>query len=118
MRKPLLAAVFLSIVLPVPFAGPAFAQQADRVLVIFGNDKCPTNASGEEIVVCSRRPLRASPDLAQPFVTPAVEPSYCVRAPPIAETPPDTMNAMNCAGSASTCSTALLGTMRMLPAKL
>ncbi len=56
MRKPLLAAAFLSVILPVPFAAPALAQQADRVLVIFGNDKCPTNASGEQIVVCSRRP--------------------------------------------------------------
>lgn len=37
-------------------AMPAFAQQTDRVLTIYGNDKCPTNASGEEIVVCYRRP--------------------------------------------------------------
>jgi hypothetical protein len=35
---------------------PALAQKADRVLIIFGNDKCPTNASGDEIVVCARRP--------------------------------------------------------------
>jgi hypothetical protein len=35
---------------------PVAAQQADRVLIIFGNDPCPTNASGEEIVVCARRP--------------------------------------------------------------
>ena len=35
---------------------PVTAQQADRVLTIYGNDKCPTNASGEEIVVCYRRP--------------------------------------------------------------
>ena len=36
-------------------AAPAFAQQEDRVLVIYGNDKCPTSA-GQEIVVCARKP--------------------------------------------------------------
>jgi len=34
----------------------AAAQRAERVLVIFGNDPCPTNASGDEIIVCARRP--------------------------------------------------------------
>jgi hypothetical protein len=33
---------------------PATAQ-ANRVLTIFGNDKCPTS-NGEEIVVCNRLP--------------------------------------------------------------
>jgi hypothetical protein len=35
---------------------PAQAQVIDRVLVIYGDDPCPTNASGDEIVVCARRP--------------------------------------------------------------
>ena len=34
---------------------PATAQRTERVLVIFGNDKCPTS-NGEEVVVCSRKP--------------------------------------------------------------
>lgn len=47
----------LAIVLPMVAApAPAMAQRAERVLVIFGNDPCPTNASGDEIVVCARRP--------------------------------------------------------------
>ena len=36
-------------------AAPAFAQQEDRVLVIYGNDPCPTSA-GQDIVVCARKP--------------------------------------------------------------
>lgn len=41
---------------PAMLPAPAMAQNAaqDGVLVIFGNDKCPTNADGEEIVVCRR----------------------------------------------------------------
>ena len=35
---------------------PAQAQVMDRVLVIYGDDACPTNGDGDEIVVCARRP--------------------------------------------------------------
>ena len=35
---------------------PVHAQRTERVLVIFGNDPCPTNGSGDEIIVCARRP--------------------------------------------------------------
>ncbi len=34
---------------------PAPAQQADRVLIVYGSDKCP-ESEGESIVVCARKP--------------------------------------------------------------
>lgn len=36
-------------------AAPAAAQARDRVLVIYGDDKCPSSG-GEEIVICARKP--------------------------------------------------------------
>ncbi|WP_033920643.1 hypothetical protein [Sphingomonas sp. 37zxx] len=36
-------------------SAPAMAQVQNGTLVIFGNDRCPTNADGEEIVVCVRK---------------------------------------------------------------
>ncbi len=38
----------------LPAVAPA--QYVDGALIIYGNDKCPTNSSGEETVVCARRP--------------------------------------------------------------
>ncbi|MFM5913604.1 MAG: hypothetical protein ACKOPR_02490 [Chakrabartia godavariana] len=49
---PILAALVPMMAVPAP----ASAQRAERVLVIFGNDPCPTDSSGSEIVVCARRP--------------------------------------------------------------
>jgi hypothetical protein len=40
---------------PLPFEMPAMAQRSERVLTIFGNDKCP-ESNGEEIVVCRHLP--------------------------------------------------------------
>ena len=36
-------------------APPALAQRNDKVLVIYGNDACPSS-EGQEIVVCARKP--------------------------------------------------------------
>ena len=41
--------------LPAPAAGQA-GQERIRRLVVYGSDPCPRSASGDEIVVCARRP--------------------------------------------------------------
>jgi len=48
-----LTLVALVVAAAIPEMAPA--QFVDGALVIYGNDKCPTNKDGQEIVVCSRR---------------------------------------------------------------
>ncbi|HEY0621672.1 hypothetical protein [Sphingomonas sp.] len=63
---------------------PALAQNAAQngVLVIYGDDKCPTNADGEEVVICVRRPaeerFRIPKELRDQTVAPQNE-SWAVR---------------------------------------
>ncbi len=82
MRKALLIAATAA-ALATPLA-PAFAQQQDRVLVIYGDDKCPTNTSGEQIVVCSRKPeaerFRIPKELRAPLVITPQNESWAARA--------------------------------------
>jgi len=57
MSKPLLiAAAAFAAFAGLGLAGPATAQANQNVLVVYGNDPCPTTKSGEEIVVCARKP--------------------------------------------------------------
>ena len=57
MTKTILLGLVLAAA-PMAAPLPAFAQNAAQngVLVIYGEDKCPTNADGDEIVICVRRP--------------------------------------------------------------
>lgn len=58
MKTTLLAIGAITAVPLMAIGLPVAAQNAatDGVLVIYGDDKCPTNADGDEIVVCVRRP--------------------------------------------------------------
>lgn len=80
------------------FAAPATAQRTDRVLVLYGNDKCPTNSSGEEIVVCSRVPeserYRIPKELRSPLVITPENQSWAAKAN-------DTLNAGASTGTGS-----------------
>lgn len=65
-------------------ASPVAAQQADRVVILYGNDKCPTNAAGEQIVVCSRLPeserYRIPKELRAPLEITPENQSWAARA--------------------------------------
>lgn len=56
---------------------PAAAQVQNGVVYIYGNDKCPTNADGDEIVVCVRKSeaerFRIPQELRELEVTPQNE---------------------------------------------
>jgi hypothetical protein len=77
---------------------PALAQQTDRVLVLYGNDKCPTNANGEQIVVCTRRPegerYRIPKELRSPIIITPENQSWATKAN-------DTLNAGAAIGTGS-----------------
>lgn len=53
MARWMIAAAALAAIPALP--APAAAQVENGVLYIYGNDRCPTNADGDEIIVCVRR---------------------------------------------------------------
>ena len=62
---------------PKPVSAPAEVSRSapvNGVLTLFGNERCPTNANGEEIVVCVRRSAqeqyRVPKELREFVVTP------------------------------------------------
>lgn len=84
MKKLFAVALGIATVTSPMLATPALAQQTDRVLVLYGNDKCPTNASGEQIVVCSRLPeserYRIPKELRSPIVITPENQSWAAKA--------------------------------------
>ena len=98
MKKLLSLALGVACVATPMLGAPALAQQTDRVLVLYGDDKCPTNASGQEIVVCSRRPegerFRIPKELRSPIVITPENHSWAAKAN-------DTLNAGAATGTGS-----------------
>jgi hypothetical protein len=67
---------------PMLWAAPALAQRTG-VLLIYGNDKCPTNENGDEIVVCQRldesERFRIPKNIREAEVRPQATESWAVR---------------------------------------
>lgn len=88
MLKPLLA--LAGTMGALSLAAPAAAQNAptNGVLIIYGNDRCPTDSDGNEIVVCARRPEAERFRIPQEFRDPSTNPnnqSWAVRSRDVVE---------------------------------
>ncbi len=98
MKKLLALTISIGFVATSMAATSALAQQTDRVLILYGNDKCPTNTSGEQIVVCSRRPeserYRIPKELRSPILITPENQSWAAKAN-------DTLNAGGASGTGS-----------------
>jgi hypothetical protein len=83
LKRMAILAVLAASPLLVPAAQAQNAAQSG-VLVIYGNDKCPTNDNGEEIVVCQRldeaERFRIPQTLREQPTRPQVSESWSVRS--------------------------------------
>ncbi|NJC35156.1 hypothetical protein GGR88_002670 [Sphingomonas jejuensis] len=74
------AALVAALSVPAPVAAQAGNE---RVVVVFGNDPCPTNSSGDDITICVRRDenerYRIPQELREPINSPENE-SWASRA--------------------------------------
>lgn len=83
-NRMVIAAALVAGPLLMPSAALAQSAAQSPVLVIFGDDKCPTNSDGEEIVVCQRldeaERFRIPQTMREPEGRPQARESWAVRS--------------------------------------